>query len=539
MEERYPLSTYFILLLITITRLISTVGETELWKTLPTPEIGGSGDKISHKFHNDPETIQMASRDYGNMVHEFPRAVFGPSSIQDIVLLIKSSYNSDVPFNIGVRGHGHSTSGRAMARDGVVVDMASFRKQRNNGAAISVSKDPLIGYYADVGGEQLWIDVLQATLQHGLAPLSWTDYLYLTVGGTLSNSGISGQTFRYGPQITNVHEMDLITGKGEFVTCSSQKNLELFHAALGGLGQFGVIARARIALEPAPKRVKWVRVLYSDFSAFTKDQERLISINGRKQKTALDFLEGVLLMHQGPINNWRSSFFPLSDHRRIASLIAKHNILYCLEVAKYYDDQSEKNVNKEIQVMLQGLAYIPGFYYEKNVSYIEFLNRVRSGELKLKSQGLWDVPHPWLNLFIPKSQILDFNSGVFKDIILKRNITTGPVLVYPMNRNKWDDRMSACIPEEDVFYTIGFLHSSGFDNWKEYDAQNREILEFCSNAGIKVKQYLPNHSTQEDWANHFGSKWRSFLERKHKFDPKMILSPGQKIFDTNYIYAPF
>ena len=39
------------------------------------------------------------------------------------------------------------------------------------------------------------------------------------------------------------------------VTCSAKKNSELFHAVLGGLGQFGIIARARIALEPAPNRV--------------------------------------------------------------------------------------------------------------------------------------------------------------------------------------------------------------------------------------------------------------------------------------------
>ncbi|XP_061361731.1 cytokinin dehydrogenase 3-like [Gastrolobium bilobum] len=538
MAENHPFSTHFILVLITITRLISTVCETEQWKkTLLPPELVITVGDISHKLYNDPETIQLASSDYGNMVREFPAAVFHPSSIHDIASLIKCSYNSSVPFNIAARGQGHSTRGQAMARDGVVVDMASFRKQRH-GIAINVSEDPLNGnYYADVGGEQLWIDVLYATLEHGLAPVSWTDYLYLTVGGTLSNAGVSGQAFRYGPQISNVHEMDVVTGKGDFVTCSSRKNLELFHAVLGGLGQFGIIARARIALEPAPKRVKWVRLLYSDFSAFTKDQERLISINGRKQKTALDFLEGMLLKHQGPINNWRSSFFALSDHPRIASLITKHSILYCLEVAKYYDDQSEKKVDKDIQVLLQGLDYIPGFYYEKNVSYVEFLNRVRSEELKLDSQGLWDVPHPWLNLFIPKSQIFDFDLGVFKDIILKRNITSGPVLVYPMNRSKWDDKMSASIPDEDVFYAVGFLHSSGFENWKAYDAQNREILEFCSDAGIKVKQYLPNHSTQEDWANHFGNKWRSFLERKHQFDPRMILSPGQKIFHNNYNHS--
>ncbi|CAO2169716.1 unnamed protein product [Urochloa humidicola] len=52
---------------------------------------------------------------------------------------------------------------------------------------------------------------------------------------------------------------------------------DLFHAALSGLGQFGIITRARIALEPAPKMVRWIRVLYSDFISFTEDQEMLIS----------------------------------------------------------------------------------------------------------------------------------------------------------------------------------------------------------------------------------------------------------------------
>jgi hypothetical protein len=108
----------------------------------------------------------------------------------------------------------------------------------------------------DVWGGELWIDVLNWTLAHGgLAPRSWTDYLYLSVGGTLSNAGISGQAFHHGPQISNVHELDIVTGKGDTVTCSPTANPELFFGALGGLGQLGIITRARIALEPAPRKV--------------------------------------------------------------------------------------------------------------------------------------------------------------------------------------------------------------------------------------------------------------------------------------------
>lgn len=44
-------------------------------------------------------------------------------------------------------------------------------------------------------------------------------------------------------------------GKGEVVTCSEKQNADLFYGVLGGLGQFGIITRARISLEKAPKMV--------------------------------------------------------------------------------------------------------------------------------------------------------------------------------------------------------------------------------------------------------------------------------------------
>jgi FAD/FMN-containing dehydrogenase len=45
------------------------------------------------------------------------------------------------------------------------------------------------------------------------------------------------------------------TGRGEIVTCSPSKDADLFNAVLGGLGQFGIITRARILLQEAPQKV--------------------------------------------------------------------------------------------------------------------------------------------------------------------------------------------------------------------------------------------------------------------------------------------
>ena len=68
-------------------------------------------------------------------------------------------------------------------------------------------------------------------------------------------------------------------GLGEMVTCSKEKDRDLFDAVLGGLGQFGVITRARIPLVPAPARARWVRLQYTDAAALTHDQDRLINVD--------------------------------------------------------------------------------------------------------------------------------------------------------------------------------------------------------------------------------------------------------------------
>jgi len=91
-------------------------------------------------------------------------------------------------------------------------------------------------------------------------------------------------------------------------------------------------------------QVKWVRMLYSDFSDFTIDQESLISHHGRDQDEALDYVEGSLLMHRNS-DSW-TSFFSLSDRLRLMSLVTEHELLYCIEVAKFYDGRTQTTVDK-------------------------------------------------------------------------------------------------------------------------------------------------------------------------------------------------
>ncbi|GAV60417.1 FAD_binding_4 domain-containing protein/Cytokin-bind domain-containing protein [Cephalotus follicularis] len=422
---------------------------------------------------------------------------------------------------VAARGHGHSLEGQSQAHEGVVINMESLE-----GPQMQVYAGKLA--YVDVSGGELWINILHETLKYGLAPKSWTDYLHLTVGGTLSNAGISGQAFRRGPQINNVNQLEVVTGKGEVVTCSEEHNSDLFYGVLGGLGQFGIITRARISLEQAPKMVKWIRMLYSEFSVFSKDQESLIL-----SENSFDYIEGFVIINRtGLLNNWRSSFNP-KDPLQASQFNSYGKTLYCLEVAKYFNPDEANIVNQKIERLLSKLSYIPPTLFLSEVSYVHFLDRVHMSEVILREKGLWEIPHPWLNLLIPKSKIHNFAEGVFGKIIT--NTSNGPILIYPVNKSKWNNRTSFVTPDEDNFYLVAFLSSAvpsstGTDGLEYILAQNERILNFCSMADLGVKQYLPHYNTQEEWQAHFGFRWEVFVKRKSAYDPFAILAPGQRMF---------
>lgn len=80
------------------------------------------------------------------------------------------------------------------------------------------------------------------------------------------------------------------------------------------------------------------------------------------------------------------------------------------------------------------MSYIPSHFYTVEVSYFDFLNRVRMEEMSLRNRGLWEVPHPWLNMFVPKSGIRDFKELLLDNI--SPSDFQGLVLIYPLLRDK-------------------------------------------------------------------------------------------------------
>uniref|UniRef100_A0A453FN56 cytokinin dehydrogenase n=1 Tax=Aegilops tauschii subsp. strangulata TaxID=200361 RepID=A0A453FN56_AEGTS len=289
-------------------------------------------------------------------------------------------------------------------------------------------------------------------------------------------------------------------------------------------------------------QVRWIRALYSNFTEFTADQERLISQSQHGGGRRFDYVEGFVVAAEGLINNWRSSFFSPQNPVKLSSLKHHTGVLYCLEVTKNYDDSTAATVDQEVDALLGDLNFLPGTVFTTDLAYVDFLDRVHTAELKLRGKGMWEVPHPWLNLFVPASRIADFDRGVFRGILGSRT-SGGPILIYPMNKHKWDPRSSVVTPDEEVFYLVAFLRSALPGAPQSLEAlarQNREILDFCAEAGIGARQYLPNHKSQPEWEAHFGEeRWARFAGLKAQFDPRAMLATGQGIFPPPALLSDF
>ncbi|KAI3468062.1 hypothetical protein Pfo_024725 [Paulownia fortunei] len=468
-----------------------------------------------------------AGKDFGGVKYSKPLAVIKPSNSDDVAKVVRLGSRSR-HLTVAARGNGHCVNGQAMAHRGLVLDMKAIESK--------IYVDPATAQ-VDVSGGALWEDVLKhCVLGYGLSPRSWTDYLGLTVGGTLSNAGVSGQAFIYGPQTENVTELEVVTGNGDVLVCSKNQNPELFFSVLGGLGQFGVITRARILLQPAPDMVRWIRVVYSEFSEFTRDAELLVT---RGDGDSFDYVEGfVFINSDDPVNGWLS--VPLASRQSFDPTLIPRTagpVLYCLEVALHYNNEDPPStVDMRVERLIGGLRFVEELRFEVDVGYMEFLLRVKRVEEEAKANGIWDAPHPWLNLFVSKRDIADFDRVVFKNI-LKHGVG-GPMLVYPLLRSKWDNRKSVVLPEGEIFYLVALLrfcfpYPKGLSA-EEMVVQNQEILQTCTKNGFDFKLYLPHYNSREGWKHHFGNQWTRFLERKATFDPMAILAPGQKIFPRNW-----
>jgi cytokinin dehydrogenase len=430
----------------------------------------------------DPASLAAAANDFGNIIHHTPKAILRPGSVNDIIKIMR--YARDNKLRIASLGNGHTAFGQSQVNAGVVIDMSTLNKIH------SITFDRVV---VDAG--VVWRDLLQATVTKNLTPPVLTDYTKLTIGGTLSVGGIGGRSYRQGAQVVNVLELQVVTAKGQLVTCSESNNKDLFEAVLAGLGLCGVIVRATLKLIPAKEHARTHLLFYPNAPTLLNDLRVLV----RDQR--FDYIRGTSVAAPG----------------------VPGGFVFFIEAASFYTSPGELPRNP-----LQGLSFISGKEQVTDRTYFEYTDLVVQS---IEGAGPSNAPHPWLDLLIADSQINAFASQTIAKLDPALFLSGSIMLFYPFVKSLLK-RPLFRTPDEKTFFLFDILRTVPTDaaTMKAVLAENRSLFEQNRALGGSFYTISAIPMETQDWKKHFQPFWRQLTSAKHKYDPANVLGAGTSVF---------
>lgn len=429
--------------------------------------------------------------DFGKIMRRTPRTVVHPQSVDEVVAALR-----DGALPVAAQGCRHSTYGQAQSPDGMVIDLRGLT------AVHEMGQDHVV---VDAG--MTWRELLAVTVPAGLTPPVLPDYLGLSVGGTLAAGGVGGTSFRYGAQVDNVLELEVVTGTGAVLTCSATERADLFDAVRAGFGRCGIITKARLRLVPAPAVVRKYTAGYGDVRSLTGALRRLVA-DGRANGTVEAKAHHVSAQaYPAEGGGWR----------------------YEIEAVVYGHDAESGTAAPGGH----GLDDVPAGLSPsavEDMDYLDFADQMQPGVAELQAMGEWDRPHPWVCMFLPDSRA---------DAVVERTMEaltpddiglSGVVLINPHRR----DQMRAPLlrlPDEPVMFLFCLLRtaSPGAASVETMVAANRALYEEASAVGGTRYPIDAVPFTEADWVAHFGTALDGLRTAKRQYDPDGRLAPTLSI----------
>ena len=416
-----------------------------------------------------------------------------PSTVEEVQDILRWANRNRCP--VAARGAGHSQGGQSLASGGIVLDMRKLNRI-----------EPTAHGDLDVAGGARWREIVNVAVPNGHVPRVLTDYLGLSVGGTLSAGGFGSTSHEYGAQVDNVRELEVVTGAGDVFACSAEKNTDLFDAVRGGVGQYGVVVRATIAMRPLPPRGRLYRLSYGNVSTALEDLQRCV--------------EDRLFQHA-----WIHLFPGSGDAGEYGSRWARpRSIMGLAQEGGGHRDDAGKLSSLRHDAIVAKIASIP------------------SEEIGRYEPPTWDrwMAHPWRDWLLPASRAAETVNEALG--LLPEELPTevaglrsvAALWTFPADRFTAPAFM---IPRAEKYFT-GFSFLSRMVGTPVAVRRMGAILEEIDRLIVARggKAYLsgwPGYDAAR-WALHFGPLWHQVRLWKARYDPSAILGPGYIAFGSTY-----
>ncbi len=130
--------------------------------------------------------------------------------------------------------------------------------------------------------------LVRETLRFGLVPKTVSELKAITIGGAVAGCSVESMSYRYGGFHDSCIEYEIVTGTGEIVTCSRDRDGELFEMIHGSFGTLGILTMLTFSLVPAEP---FVRMQYRKYTSF---EALLEAIRVHYEAQDLDFMDAIV-----------------------------------------------------------------------------------------------------------------------------------------------------------------------------------------------------------------------------------------------------
>jgi FAD/FMN-containing dehydrogenase len=443
----------------------------------------------------DDMSRQAVSTDKGNWVTHTPCAVLRPGNVDDIAKMIRYCGGHRIP--VATRGQAHSTHGQGLS-DGLLIENQALHQIHSIGPTSAV---------VDTG--VTWMALVRAAYDRKLTPPTLTGYAQLTVGGTLSMGGIGGLVGgkNSGLQVDHVRELEVVTGRGDVVTCSESSLPDLFESVLAGLGQYGVMTQATIDLVAA------------------RDRARTYQLHYPTPQLDIMFHDFRTLLDRPDVDHVYVLWFPpgTSDLAQINATV-------------FYDvDVPGGGLPNDVELM-GGLSTAP---VVQDTTYLDYVFAVDTLVDTFEATIGWSrLPKPWFDVWLTDSTIEPFVNDVIPTLAYDDIGAAGFMLTFATRRSLVT-RPNLSLPQPDgsawVFLfdilTVAENEDPGGAWRSEKLERNDRLFALARDAYGGVRYPIGTMTfSADDWRRHYGSRWPTVLARRKKFDPSGIMTPGPGIF---------
>ncbi|HET7502405.1 MAG TPA: FAD-binding oxidoreductase [Kofleriaceae bacterium] len=243
-----------------------------------------------------------------------------------------------------------------------------------------------------------FVDLVAATLAHGLVPIVVPELKTITIGGAVSGCSIESMSFVHGGFHDTCLEYEVITGAGDVLICTPDNEHHLvFQMMHGAFGTLGILARLTFKLVPARP---YVKLRYETYATVADYQAAILR---HFEARDVDFMDGII-------------------HSPTCYVLSTGDFV---DTAPYTSDYSWMKIYyQSTRTRTEDYLTTPDYFfrYDRGVTNVRprsFLGRLVLGKFLASSQWLrlgdklrWllraDRPTITLDVFVPFSRVPEF-----------------------------------------------------------------------------------------------------------------------------------